>query len=1422
MSSPIRRWSALILLALLALTANRTALAQPSKAASPADQSAKREEAGRLFQQLQRAASEGQPDAAIAAGTKLLALHRELEPNALGERSRLIQLIADQYHAKEDFANEKKLLQEVLSIYEQAVGKQDWRTHDARLALYNATLSERMSPANKRKLAEAAQLESQVASLAKEAKWTEAIALLEKDCALRKEALGEQHRSYVDALQYLALAKDKAGQNQDLESLLKQIVAARKKILGEAHPDTAQSLQDLAVWLANHNRIDEADPLMQQVLAARQKSLGDESPQVVQTLQEWASMRARLADYARAAELYRHAAKIVEKTNGPESEQYLNHLERLADMLYEARKFDQAEPLYRQIAATWQKSVGTLNPRFWKSVLTLAMLYAEMGEKEKAESLTAEVLRLAGNGPNKQGPDHIDVLNDAAEIYSQLKNAERSAELVQQALEFRKQSLGEKDRGYLVALRDAATLFYRHGDLARSAQYLNEGLEIITRNYGEQVPAYFELLRRLAKVQEEQGSLAEAEKSLIKIVELTKAAGEDQVDYRDALLALANHYYLVKDDARADATAQQSIDWASKATSTEPDVLATTYQFWGNYHSERGDAARAMPLCRQAAEAFKQVGGEDSLQYGRSLARLAQAYQALDDPKRALPLYEQSAAIIKRVQGEQHNDYASLLQAIGLAKAATGDISGGADALRRSVEIRRQVLGADHLDLARSLYAQAVLFHNMKVYNQAEPRYRQALEIVKKHQGTEADSLQADLLGSLAGWYRDQGDFANAEPLMRQSMEVQQRVNKEPEVDKLISLARLLQAQRKFGEAMGLAVQAMRLARREANLFAAVQSERQQLATAQQLRSDLDTFVSAALAAHAPAETIYQEVLASKGVVFMQQRMQRLRARALQRDASSKLGELLATLESKGRELAGLARRQVPMDQAEQQRQQVAKLSEEIEQLQGELAGLEPQRTETPVEPLTVNALEKLLPDDALLIDALEFRDFVPPTETEKMPGYQSRVVVFLLRKGKPASVVMLGAADELAKAVDAWRKAVVETPGKESAAGAELTRLVWQPLAEAAAGCSTILISPDGPLARFPLGALPGSKPGSYLLEQFAFATVPVAQSLGELFAPPSSNRGSAEELLVVGDVKFGGSPGGTEFAARGQKRSAARGEETSDWKDLPATREEASAVGAAFEKAFGKGKLHSLSGEAATEEQIRQRAPQCRYLHLATHGFFSAPEEESAGLQFLGSLFEAGAVADSLIGDGPQSDDAKKSSIETSRMFRPDRGVTGMHPGLLSGIVLAGANAEVDPRRDDGILTALEVGELDLSRVDMVTLSACETGLGESAGGEGLLGLQRAFQVAGARSVVASLWQVPDDATRALMSEFCQNLWSKKLSKVEALRQAQLTVLRSYDPASGVLRGLTVKPPKSSEPKAPGSAPLYWGAFVLSGDWK
>ncbi len=162
-------------------------------------------------------------------------------------------------------------------------------------------------------------------------------------------------------------------------------------------------------------------------------------------------------------------------------------------------------------------------------------------------------------------------------------------------------------------------------------------------------------------------------------------------------------------------------------------------------------------------------------------------------------------------------------------------------------------------------------------------------------------------------------------------------------------------------------------------------------------------------------------------------------------------------------------------------------------------------------------------------------------------------------------------------------------------------------------------------------------------------------------------------------------------------------------------------------------------------------------RYAHLATHGFFSAPDVKN--------LFDV---------------DLRETSLFETMSGHRSATVAGRNPLLLSGLVVTGANLPPEkdtlgiPTGEDGVLTAEEIAGLDLRNTELVTLSACETGLGDVAAGEGVFGLQRAFHQAGARSVIASLWKVDDAATQALMVEFYQNLWQKKLGKLHALRSA------------------------------------------------
>jgi CHAT domain-containing protein len=199
---------------------------------------------------------------------------------------------------------------------------------------------------------------------------------------------------------------------------------------------------------------------------------------------------------------------------------------------------------------------------------------------------------------------------------------------------------------------------------------------------------------------------------------------------------------------------------------------------------------------------------------------------------------------------------------------------------------------------------------------------------------------------------------------------------------------------------------------------------------------------------------------------------------------------------------------------------------------------------------------------------------------------------------------------------------------------------------------------------------------------------------------------------------------------------------------------------------------------GDAATEGQLKQvKSP--RVLHLATHGFFLPDEKppETDGNGAGGGSTQMGMPG--LAGASAQT--AMPQQYE--------------NPLLRSGLALAGAN-KLESGDDDGLLTALEATSLDLSGTKLVVLSACETGVGKVTNGDGVYGLRRSLVIAGAESLVMSMWQVDDFATKELMSGFYKRI-SEGKPRSAALRETQIQLL--------------------SNPKY--AHPFYWAAFVPAG---
>jgi CHAT domain-containing protein/tetratricopeptide (TPR) repeat protein len=392
------------------------------------------------------------------------------------------------------------------------------------------------------------------------------------------------------------------------------------------------------------------------------------------------------------------------------------------------------------------------------------------------------------------------------------------------------------------------------------------------------------------------------------------------------------------------------------------------------------------------------------------------------------------------------------------------------------------------------------------------------------------------------------------------------------------------------------------------------------------------------------------------------------------------------------------------------------------------------------------------------------------------LPSY----VAFVSERGaSEPRFVELGEAQSIDSLAKSWLQAAgnvrgAPTSSAASRIGNSLRQLIWDPLGLAARSASALYIVADGALAAIALQALPDASGSTLLgsLPPVSFLTaerdlVPVSRSgrhdAGALalggadFDRPATVPALDQVARQFGDRP---KPGDTQVAGAVYRSAPSGCEDLQNlmFSDLPRSGAEARvAAEASRNRRFD---AVVVTGTDASEEAFKQFAPGRSLLHIASHGFYLP-----AKCSVPGSPHESALVR--------------------------------------TGIALAAANrrSTADEGREDGILTAEEVSTLDLSTADCVVLSACETGVGDIVDGEGVIGLRRAFQIAGARSLVTTLWKVDDAATQAWMREFYRGLFERNADPATAAHEASKTLYRW------------------SKQAGRGDGVPTWGAFVVSG---
>lgn len=425
---------------------------------------------------------------------------------------------------------------------------------------------------------------------------------------------------------------------------------------------------------------------------------------------------------------------------------------------------------------------------------------------------------------------------------------------------------------------------------------------------------------------------------------------------------------------------------------------------------------------------------------------------------------------------------------------------------------------------------------------------------------------------------------------------------------------------------------------------------------------------------------------------------------------------------------------------------------EEIKTLEAEVRSLESRISEKSstfrraTKEVTLETVRAAIPQGAVLVDIVAFRPLDAHYHTLSDQEPQRYVAFVLHGDGSDPVAIDLGPSEPIDRTVLQLRTAVSNPKADPMAPGKTLYDQVMAPLEPHLKGKTNVILSPDGALNTVPFAAM--RKDDAYLIDRYTFTYVTSGRDLLRWGDSGEQGRG----VVVVANP---------DFAMNGKSAPSTSAFARVRFPALPGTESEANAI----KKLFPSAK--TLTGKNATESEIK-RLRQPRVLHVATHGFFLGEKKAPPQTRAL------------------ELDDAEKTEVKEAQ-----------DPLLRSGLALAGASSLNGNSSEDGILTALESASLDLAGTKLVVLSACQTATGESRNGEGIYGLRRAITMAGAETLVMSLWSVDDEATNYLMQGFYRRMKAGG-GRSESLREVQLEMAKS----KGV------------------NHPYYWAAFIPSGE--
>jgi CHAT domain-containing protein/tetratricopeptide (TPR) repeat protein len=1133
---------------------------------------------------------------------------------------------------------------------------------------------------------------------------------------------------------------------EEAESMYTRAVSIAADISGSGSPLYATYLNKLAGIYWQWRRHDEADSLYHQALSIREDAFGPENLETAETIHDLGRLYWNQERYAEAEDHIRRALAVRERLRGPDHPEVAQTLRELAWILSNQGKMLEAEPLAIRAAGIWENSVGPEDLELNRFLAAVGYMQYALDKYEEAIVTYQRTIELIDRFPGGSPVGQVRLLTRMGQANVKLARYAAAESAYVKALDICDATLGP---GHRLSEQSTWGLVQVYIARARYDEAERTALDGIAAMEAANGPVHQSVAvgyGTLGAIYSTTGRYEDAEQAYLRAMEIKEAT--DGPDSPNIAYNLSN---------------------------------------LGNIHAVMGRYAEAEPLYERALAIWETHRGPDNTLVAHSLLTIAYLYDSQMRYAEAEPLYKRALEIYEGALGPNHTDLVFPLNGLAAGYERRGIYEEAEALYRRALDIEITTFGPDHPDVADAMVNLAGNYVEMERFSPAESLYVEAIGTLENVLGPENELLGGALSG-LADLKFRRSDYAAAESLYGRALKnnIAGLGPEHPEVAwTLEQLSDVYRAQHRFDDALEVAGRATRIRLHNFTYNAPVLAESDAMKYANHLRSSVDNYLTCYLeSGRTDPETLLEVadlVFSSKGqvsdVVF-----ERQMSLIEETDPISlAMAENLRYTKFRLSELFV----EGPTDDPDSYGTNVDSLSVRARELETELSRRSASyRKNKSNRDISTGRIASLLPENSVLMEFVRYRYRELRPERD-VPHY---IAIVLSREADPA-VIDIGEAESIDRLIGDYRRHLLQVASSArqptvidqqayDRLSQDLYAAVWEPVAEYSRESDMVLIAPDGALNLLSFAGLKDHG-GAYLTESFPIHNLASGRDLIRL----QEEAGPASGLFALGDPDYGavatdriaalGSPPGSgpadsviqvAFATRNVRSGCGRLSEI-EVAPLPGTRHEVRLISETWEATVFE-PIVVRCGDEASEEYFKAEAPGKRVIHLATHGYFlgGACRPEEADIDYIGE-----------------------------------------NPLLLSGLFFAGANlhgAGADSLgADDGILTAYEVSAMDLKGTELVVLSACETGLGEVSEGEGVYGLRRAFQMAGARTVVSALWPVSDEATAGMMGE----LYARRDEPLpQAIRRVQLERIEKLRSGGQV------------------DHPFTWGAFIALGDWR